>query len=275
MQTLLALLVKHKFFLLFVVLELIAFTMIINNTYYQRYILVNNANKVTGTVYQWKAGVSEYFFLKKVNTSLALENARLHEKIERYQSGSEETHIYPQDTLTENKFEFIPAKVISNSTNKRNNYLMINKGWQHGIKPDMAVISSDGVVGIVINTSDNYSWVMSVLNSNTKINGRFLNTNFQGSLSWDGKDYRIGTFSDVPSHVVITAGDTIVTSGYSFIFPPDIMIGTVRDYYIGKGDHFYTAKLLFSVDYNNISHVYVVRNNERDELLSIITDVSI
>ncbi len=274
MQNLLALLLRYKFFLIFLILEIIAFSMIINHTYYQRYIIINSTNRITGSVYKWKMGISEYFFLKKVNQSLAEENSRLHEMLERYQSYIEELATAGYDTSFVNSYNYLPVKVISNSTNKRNNYLMINKGQKHGIGKNMAVVSPDGVVGIVVNVSDNFSWVMSVLNSNTKINGRFLNTNFQGSLSWDGNDYRIGTFKDVPSHVQIKTGDTIVTSGYSLMFPPDIMIGTVKDYYIGRGDHFYTVKLLFTVDYNRLSHVYVIHNLKREEQLSIISDVS-
>lgn len=274
MQNLLALLLKYKFFLIFLILEIIAFSMIINHSYYQRYLLFTNANRITGSVYRWKMGVSEYLFLKKTNQSLAEENARLHEMLEQYHSYFGELAIAENDSLSISRYNYVPVKVISNSTNKRNNYIMIDKGRKHGINRDMAVISPDGVVGIVVNVSENYSWVMSVLNSNTKINGRFINTNYQGSLSWDGNDYRIGTFKDVPSHVQIKTGDTIVTSGYSMMFPPDIMIGTVKEHDIGRGDHFYTVKLLFTVDYNRLSHVYVIINLKREEQFSIINDVT-
>lgn len=270
MQTLFAFILKYKFFFFFLTLEIIAFSMIINHSFYQRYILINSSNRLTGTLYTWNMGVSEYFSLKQTNRSLADENARLRGLLEYSRYHNDAIEVEVRDSLAQQQFTYIPAKVISNSTNKRNNYLMIDKGRRHGIDKDMAVIAPDGVVGIVINVSENYAWLMSALNKNNKINGRFKNTNYQGSLSWDGSDYRIGTFSDVPSHVHIEAGDTIVTSGFSLMFPRDIMIGTVEEYFISPGDHFYTVKLHFSVDFNSLSHVYVVKNLMREEQLSII-----
>lgn len=270
MQNLLAFLLKYRFFFIFLVLEVIAFIMIINHTFYQRYVLISSAGKVTGTIYTWNMNVSEYFALKKANRSLAEENARLHETIQLLRTYTDSAGVRPQWPETSQQFEYVSAKVISNSTNKRNNYLMIDKGMRQGIDRDMAVIAPEGVVGIVVNVSDNFAWVMSVLNKNTKINGRLKKNNYQGSLSWEGGSYRTGLFRDVPSHAQIETGDTVVTSGYSLMFPRDIMIGTVEDQYIGKGDHFYTVKLRFSVDYNSLSHVYVVRNLMRDEQLSIM-----
>lgn len=272
MQNLLAFLLKYRFFFIFLVLEVIAFIMIINHTFYQRYVLISSAGRLTGTVYSWNRNLAEYFSLKKANRILAEENARLHETIQSLHTISDTLITEPKWPETSQQFTYVSARVISNSTNKRNNYLMIDKGRRQGIGRDMAVISPEGVVGIVINVSDNFAWVMSVLNKNTKINGRLKKNNYQGSLSWEGGDYRTGLFRDVPSHAQIETGDTVVTSGYSLMFPRDIMIGTVKEHFIGKGDHFYTVKLDFSVDYNRLSYVYVVRNLMRDEQLSIISE---
>lgn len=270
MQTLFAFLLKYKFFFIFLVLELIAFSMIINHTFYQRYILINSANRLTGTLYTWNKGVSEYFTLKQTNQLLAEENARLRGMLQKSQYVNDTSLVEASVSLTRQQFTYIPAKVISNSINKRNNYIMINRGRRHGIDRDMAVISPEGAVGIVINVSENYAWVMSILNKNAKISGRIMKNNYQGFLSWDGGDYQIGTFSDVPSHVHIETGDTIVTSGFSLMFPMDIMIGTVKDYFIARDDHFYTLKLGFSVDFSRLSYVYVVNNLTREEKMSII-----
>lgn len=273
MQNLFAFILKYKFFFFFLLLEIIAFSMIINHTFYQRYVLISSTNRLTGTLYTWNMGISEYFSLKKTNELLAEENVRLREMLEQFTHHHDTLETIVADSLYQQKFSYVPAKVISNSTNKRNNYLMIDKGRKHGIEKDMAVISSEGVVGIVINISENFAWIMSVLNKNTRINGLLKNTNYQGSLSWDGTDYRTGTLSDVPSHVEINPGDTIVTSGFSLMFPRDIMIGTVEEYFISPGDHFYTVKLQFSVDFNSLSHVYVVKNLMREEQLSIIEEL--
>jgi len=270
MQNLLAFLLKYRFFFIFLILEIIAFIMIINHTMYQRYVLINSAGRLTGTIYAWNKSVAEYFSLKKTNRMLAEENSRLHETIQLLLNQHNMLIPEPKWPETSQQFTYVSARVIDNSTNKRNNYLMIDKGRLHGIKRDMAVISPEGVVGIVVNVSDNFAWVMSVLNMNTRISGRLKKTNYHGSMSWEGGDYRTGIFSDVPSHAQIETGDTIVTSGYSLIFPRDIMIGTVKEHFIGKGDHFYTVKFYFSVDYNRLSYVYVVRNLMRLEQLSIM-----
>jgi rod shape-determining protein MreC len=270
MRNLLAILLKYKFFFFFLALEIIAFTLIINQTFYQRYVLINSANSLTGTLHTWNMSVSDYFSLKQTNQVLIKENIRLRERLKQSLYISDTTMVEPKDSLTQQQYTYIPARVISNSINNRNNYLMIDKGRKHGIDREMAVITSNGVVGIVINVSEHFAWVMSVLNQNTKINGRLKHTNYQGSLSWDGKDYRTGIFNDMPSHVHIQNGDTVVTSGFSLMFPREIMIGTVEEHFVGRGEHFYILKLNFSVDYNRLSHVYVVKNLMREEQLSIM-----
>lgn len=270
MQNIFAFLLRYKFFFIFLSMEVVAFSMIINHSFYQRYILLNSANKLTGTLYTWNMGISEYFSLKQVNQQLADENARLRERLQQSEVQSQPEPLTATDSLVPLQFNYVAARVISNSTNKRNNYIMIDKGRKHGIGPDMAVISPEGVVGIVINVSDNYAWLMSVLNKNSKINGRLKNSNYQGSLSWDGGNSRVGLFRDVPSHAHLNIGDTVVTSGFSLMFPKDIMIGTITDFFIASGEHFYTVNLQFSVDFNRLSHVYVVKNLMRHEQLSIM-----
>ena len=273
MRNLLAFLLKYKFFFIFLALEIIAFSLIINHTYYQRHVLLNSANRFTGTLYSWNMGMAEYFSLKRTNVILAEENARLREKLPQSLNNDTATAIPAFDSISMLQYSYVPARVVSNSTHKRNNYLMIDKGRRHGIDRDMAVIASNGVVGIVMNVSENYAWVMSALNSHSRISGRLKRSGYNGSLLWEGVDYRTGTFRDVPSHAEIQAGDTVVTSGYSFIFPPDIMIGTVTDHFVARGDHFFTLNLAFSVDFNRLAHVYVVKNLVRKEQMSIIEEL--
>lgn len=273
MKNLLAFFLKYKFFFIFISLEVIAFSMIINHTHYHRYVLLNSANRLTGTMYSWNMSVREYFSLKQDNIVLSEENARLREKLAQSLYFNDSTSIHVGDALTKQQFTYVPARVVKNSTSKRNNYMMIDRGRKHGIEPYQAVITSNGVVGVILNVSEHYAWVMSVLNSHSRINGRLKRTGYQGSLWWDGRDYSTGTFSDVPSHAEILTGDTVVTSGFSLMFPAGIMIGTVKDYYVIRGEHFNTVKLKFSVDYNRLSHVYVVRNLMREEQESIIEEL--
>ncbi|MDP2424484.1 MAG: rod shape-determining protein MreC [Bacteroidales bacterium] len=261
---------RNHFYFLFALLEVIAFALIINSTVYQRWVFVNSTQKITGSVYSVYANLQEYFNLRNTNQILARENALLHQALQHPTYRHDEKPFGKDSLPYPSQYQYIDAKVISNTVTLRNNYLMLNKGKRHGVDKDMAVISSNGIVGIVINASNNFSWVMSVLNDNTKINGKLLKDNYQGSLTWDGGNYRTGTLSDLPAHVGLAQGDTIVTSGYSLLFPEGIMIGTIEDFNIGKGDHFYTIKVHFSVDYNNLRYVYVVKNLMRKEQISVM-----
>ncbi len=273
MQNLFAFIFKFRFFFIFLAFQIISFLMIINHSFYQRYVLLSSANQITGKLYTWNMGVSEYFSLRQANQILVAENVRLREMLNDSQYINDTARYVINDTIARQQFTYAPARVISNSINNRNNYLMLNKGRKHGVDREMAVISPDGVVGVVVKVSENYAWVMSVLNKNSRINARLTRNNYLGSLTWGGQDYRIGMLSDVPSHAHIEKGDTVVTSGYSLMFPGNIMIGTVEDFFIERGDHFYTLKLNFSVDYNRLSHVYVVNNLMREEQMSIIEEI--
>lgn len=269
MRNLFAFIWKYHFFFLFLLLEVISLSLIINSSVYQRYVLLNSSHKITGTLYNTYANFTDFFNLKHANQMLALENSKLREALQhpKYQK---DIVAADKDSLRFNpQYQYIEAKVINNTVTLRNNYIMLNKGRLHGIDKDMAVIAPDGIVGIVINASTNFSWVMSMLNENTKINGKLLKNNFQGSVTWDGGNYRIGKLSDLPAHVVLQQGDTIVTSGYSLMFPEGIMIGTIEDFNVDKGDHFFTCKVRFAVDFNNLSYVYVIKNLMRREQLSV------
>jgi rod shape-determining protein MreC len=171
------------------------------------------------------------------------------------------------DTVYRLQYEYIQAKIVSNSTNKRNNYLMINKGESQGVKVGMAVISPDGVVGIVKIVSKNFSSVMSLLHSDSKISAKIKRNNFStGSISWNGKTPGISQMEEVPPHINVQVGDTIVTSGYSLDFPEGIFIGTVSQIRTRQGDNFHTLDIKLSTDFSTIDHVYVVRNLARGEL---------
>jgi rod shape-determining protein MreC len=170
-----------------------------------------------------------------------------------------------KDTLYGQQYTFTVAKVISNSTTLRNNYIMLNKGKRHGIVRDMAVFNSDGIVGTVVSVTDNFSWVMSILNQHTRLSARINRLNQMGTIVWKGGSPAIGTLLDIPAHVKIKRGDTISTSGYSHIFPEGIMAGTVEKIYVESGDHFYTIDFRFSADLNSLQYVYIVKNLLRDE----------
>ncbi|MCK5840459.1 MAG: rod shape-determining protein MreC, partial [Bacteroidales bacterium] len=260
---------RHYLFFLFLILEFVSFIFIINHSYYQRATIISSANGITGYVYNTTNSITGYFGLKKANKELAEENARLRSLESVVLLATDTLQHFREDSTHKQLYRYINAKVISNSISKRNNYLLLNKGLSQGVGNDMAVITPKGVVGIVKNVSLNFSSVLSVLHKQTRISAKIKKNNQLGTLIWQGTNYRVGTVKDIPTHIQLNIGDTITTSGFSYIFPEEIPIGSINEYYIREGDNFYTIKLDFFVDYNNLSNVMVVDNlmkKEQDSL---------
>lgn len=256
---------RQYFFFLFLILEIVSFILIVQNNYYQRSGFINSSNKFSGGILTLFNNVSQYFSLTDANKKLAEENARLMNESKNFFMKTDSNVFYLNDTLYQQQYEFVSAKVIRNSTNKRCNYLTLNKGSKHGIKKDMGVITSTGIVGIVNEVSGNFSSVISILNKDFKVSAKLKNNEQLGTMIWDGGNYRYGKLIDIPTHVKPKIGDTVVTSGYSTSFPEGILIGTVTEIKEEKGDNFYTMIVLFSTDYNNMSYAYVVRNILKEE----------
>lgn len=258
---------KRANFFLFIFLELICFALIFRNNSFQHSAFVNSSNTFSGNVLSLVADIREYLYLKEVNEQLAAENARLHslssESLNKTMAENNITTI--NDTLLKQQYKYINAKIINNSVNKRNNYITLNKGSKHGIKPEAAVISSNGIVGITKDVSENFTSVLSVLNKDAKISAKIKKFNDFGSLSWNGDDYRFGTLTDIPTHLPLKIGDTIVTNSFSNIFPDNVLIGTI--YFIEKdeGGNFFNLKIKFNINFKNLTHVYVVTNLLKDE----------
>jgi rod shape-determining protein MreC len=213
--------------------------------------------------------VNEYVNLKVTNKLLAEENARLRSLLPGafYQAGT--IKISVNDSLTRQHYSYFTAKVINNSIIRRNNYLTLDKGSLQGVQPEMGIISSNGVVGIVKNVSEHYCTVMSLLNKDTRVSAKFKNNNYFGSFLWEGVNPTIGTLKDVAKHVTFKTGDTIVTTSYSLVFPENILIGTVLNSELKPGDNFYTIHVKLSVDFSNLTYVYIVNNvfkNEQQKL---------
>lgn len=261
MRRLLSYILKHSFTLLFLLLELTAFLLIIQNNY-QRASIINTSNRFTGSVFNSYHNITQYLTLKDANELLLEENVRLRKQIEDSFMLSDTTIYYEKDSL----FSFIGATVINNSVQKQTNFLMLDKGYKHGIRKDMGVITPNGVVGTVVEVSDNFSRVMSVLNIRNRINARIKKNHHLGNMEWDGRDYRVGLLTDIPTHVGLNLGDTIITSGNSDIFPGNIPIGTVQKFNNDSNEKFNTADILYTVDYNKVYHVYVVVNLKKEEI---------
>jgi rod shape-determining protein MreC len=265
MKTLFLFLWRFKYFILFLLTETFCFYLIYRNNGFHHSVFVNSSNSVAASVSETVTSVKEYINLKKVNNDLAQENSKLLSMLPQvfYIDTAEIKKV--NDTIHQQQYWFVAAKVINNSVNRRNNYLTLNAGSLQGIKPEMGVISSEGIVGIVKDTSKHFCSVMSFLHKDSKISAKLKKSGYIGSLVWDGYDANRASFKDIALHVQLAKGDTIVTSSYSSIFPEDILIGRVEDFATKAGDNFYDITIRLSTDFSKLSYVYIVNNVLKEE----------
>lgn len=269
MRNLITFIWKHYFFFLFLLMEVLCTYLIVQNNYFQKASFINSSNQMSANILKTSADVEEYFYLKNENEKLARENAELRSRSLVSFSLLENNQYFVNDTAFRQKYTYTSSKVVNNSTNRRNNYLTLDKGSKQGIKNNMAVITSTGIVGQIKDVSENFCTVMSLLNSKTTVSSKIKKDGSYGPLTWDGENFGFATLHDIPTHVQLTKGDTIVTSSYSLTFPENIMIGTVESFERKSGEYFYTVKVKLSTEFKKLSHVYIVTNmlkKEQEEL---------
>lgn len=256
---------RHNFFFMFLIIESFCIYLVVQNSYYQRASVINSSNAISANITQTSQSIEDYFYLKTENENLVKENAALRAELLSSKLIIDTSTFFAKKPEIHQKYTYTEAKVVNNSTNRRNNFLTLNKGTLQGIKRNMAVISSTGVVGQVQEVSDNFCTVMSLLHSKTTISAKVKKDGSYGPLVWDGESYNHATLNDIPTHVKLKQGDTIVTSPYSRTFPENILIGTVESFEIEAGKPFYTVKINLSTDFKKLTHVYVVSNIYREE----------
>lgn len=264
MYSLLNFLKKYSNVLLFLILEVLCITMLVNNLPYQKRKLTNVGNAISGTFFKSKTNFTNYFFLKEENQLMMEHNALLMSRLYKI---NQDTSVLVDTSSFD--FKFISANVINNSVDNVNNYLLIDKGRKDGIKKDMGVICEKGVVGKVVNVTENYASVISMLHPYTIISARFVDNQHIANVSWDNLDYRFGTVKDIPLHLVLEKGDTLVTSGFSNIYPADIMVGTIEEMLESDSKDFNTAKICFSTNFSTLRHVFVIENLHQTEIDSL------
>lgn len=265
MRNLIKFFTKNSFIFLFLFLEFFSFWMVIANNNYQNSKFFNSSNYFVGNFYSSIYNIKDYLHLKEVNKELAEQNAKLQaNNISAFVKVYGRTYLI-NDSIYHQAYSYSAAKVVNNSTNKRQNYITIDKGSLNGIEAEMGVISAQGVVGIVKNVSKNFSSVMSILHDKNKISAKIKKSGYYGSLVWEGNNYREAQLKDIPNHVKLVIGDTVVTTGFSSIFPENILIGTVSAFDLPEGDNFYNITITFSVDFKSLSHVYIVRSLQKQE----------
>ncbi len=265
---------RYNYIFLFLLLEIVSILLIVQNSYYQSGSIVSKTSKISGSIMSMRDGFTDYFHLRKENEALVAENATLRQQIKDSYLISSGEEFTKNDTLYKLQYKYIVAKVISNSVNKRNNFIMLNKGSDYGVKPDMAVISPKGIVGIVTHVSDHFAVVMSVLHSDSRHSVRLTRIKSLGSLVWNGNSYKTGTLIDVPSTHKLYKGDTVVTSGFSQDFPQGIPVGYLEKISLNKGTGFYDIKMKFATDFNTLEYVYVITNIYKEEQQKLLEEIS-
>ena len=263
MQQLFNFFIKNKTFVLFLLLFSYALSLTIQSHEYHQSKFFNSSSQVTGSIYGAFHGITQYFNLTTDNKLLSEENSRL-----RMLIFNQEKSI-PTDSVLAYKYELYPSLVYKNSYAFPNNYLTLNKGYNDSIKEDYGVITSKGIVGIIDKTSKNYSRVLSILNTNSRVNVKLKKTNYFGILSWDGKSPEITQLKDIQDLVKLSIGDTIVTSGYSSTFPPNIPVGSIDSYRLNDTEDLYIIDVKLFNDMKNIEHAYIIKNTAINELRTL------
>ena len=285
MQQLIDFILRKKDVVVFFILLFLSLSFIFNSNYFHKSKVILFSNSITNYTNEVFENIDWYFELKKINSSLVEENLILKNQLEKF---IEKKSI---DSLKNVAFQYQNAKVISNNLSSFKNNLIINKGTKHGLKNEMGVISSTGIVGIIDRTSKNYSSVMSVLNTESKINAKVKRTSHFGTLEWNGLSNRDLLLNDIPETADIKIGDSIITGGMSLIFPEGINIGVISD--IMKQEKFNDTIMKFNInnqvkianieyrenylnievklhtDMNNLNNVYVIESLNKDEFENI------
>ncbi len=257
---------KYNAIILFAIFFSISAIILVNNNDFQRASAWNSSNELVAAQYQKINNLKSYLRLGAVNDSLAAENSRLRNLIPTIDTNDRTEIRKVRDTVTNQQYSYITAKVINNSVNQKNNYITINRGSLHGIEKGMGVIGPNGIVGIVLNVSPEFSTIQSLLHSETRISASLSKTKAFGSLAWGAgnSNSQFALLQDVPNHVKAKIGEQVITSGYS-LFPSGIAIGRVVETGLKGGDSFLNIKVMLSTNFATLAYVYVVKNNAEKE----------
>ncbi len=269
MQQLVNFITKYKYFLFFLLLEIIALSLTIQNHSYHKSKFVNSANFISGGVYNRIQKFREFAKLRTFNEQLLEENTRLKNIITQQRiDTTQQLYAVNDTTRFFQRYLYAPAKVIDNQYNGRYNYLTIDKGAEDGILFDQAVVNSKGIIGITQTVSNKFATVQSILNENSKINVRLKKSLHFGSLEWDGKDYNVLQLADLPTQANVQVGDSVITGGRSIIFPEGIPVGTVTDFKVVNNSYSYINVRLFN-DMSAIGPVNVIVSLFKEEINSL------
>jgi rod shape-determining protein MreC len=254
-------------------MEIFSFTLIFRYNSYQRAGVLNFASAVQGFTYSRVNRFKNYLHLYKVNQELVNENIQLHNQLDHYKQVLRNSPDMGETKLPGRKYTYIQAQVISNSINKQYNFITLDRGRNHGVEPEMAVISPLGIVGVIYSVSANYSTAISLLNRDFMLSAKIRKNNYFGPLAWEGINSDIASLSEIPYNADVQKGDTVVTSGYSTIFPEGLLVGTISDFKI-EGSNFLKITVKLSENFRQLTHVYIINNLLSEEQLNLEEQLS-
>ncbi len=280
MRNLLDFLARHNHWFVFVLLEVISAVLLFKYNSYQGSVWFSSANAVSGRVYEASAAVGQYFSLVTVNRQLTQRNVYLEREVARMaqehaEATADSSYLQRLQNNQTNCYRSVPARVVSSSLDRLNNFITIDKGEADGVKKDMGVVCGTGIVGIVYLTSAHYSVVIPVLNSKSNISCSIRGRGYFGYLHWMGGVPDEAYLDDVPRHARFRIGDVIVTSGYSSVFPPGMLVGKVMRVYNSANGLSFRLRIKLTTDFGNLRDVCVITDAavaERVKLLEAAND---
>lgn len=277
MRELIGFFIRNSKWLVFIFYVTLACTLLFSRNPWHHHVYLTSASAVTSAVYDATGNVTAYFNLRENNEDLNRRNASLQAEVialrEQLQRISEQRAAEKADTCAPfevlRHYGFIVAHVTNNSVMRPRNYITVNKGSRDGVRPGMGVIDQNGVVGIVNVVSEGHARLISLLNPNFRLSCRIKGNESFGSLVWDGKDPHKAVLEELPRHTRYQKGDTVITSGYSAVFPEGIPVGVVTGAKGTANDNFFTLGVRLLSDFTKLNNVQIVVNNDADELQAL------
>lgn len=277
MHNLTEFLAKHNHWFVFLVLEVVSMVLLFRYNCYQGSVWFSSANAVTGKVYEWDSAVESFFSLSGVNSQLTQRNAFLEQQVRMLDDSiarltrSQEAAVTRLSSMVPFQgCRLIPAKVVANMVNRYDNLITIDKGSADGVKRDMGVVCGMGVVGIVYLVSEHYSIVIPALNSHSNISCTIQRRGYFGYLRWRGGSSQLAYLEDVPRHAHFKLGDNVVTSGYSSVFPPGVMVGKVLHVFNSADGLSYRVQVKLSTDFARLRDVCLVDDSALQERIDLM-----
>lgn len=275
MRNLVEFIKNYNHWFLFLLLEAVSGVLLFRFNSYQGSVFFSSANIVVGKVYEWDSAVRAFFSLTKANEQLSTRNLYLEQAVDRLskavtQQRKDSSFVESVQLQVLKDYKLIPAKVISNSVNKADNLITLDKGSTDGVRKDMGVACGTGIVGVVYMVSEHYSVVIPVLNTKSNISVAIRKRGYYGHLNWTGGASDKAYVTDIPRHAHFRIGDVIVTSGYSSIFPPGIIVGQVLHVFNSDDGLSYRVQVRLSTDFGNLRDVSVIDNSAMAERIDIM-----